>query len=266
MKSSHSPKLIIFLLVFIGHLSAERTLATLSDAEADALVAQEVADKAQRESEHLANTLAFTVLERREADLDGRKLISNRVMDPALPPAKQRRPSGSLAQKTLPARFIQDSAKKNHTVSLSATVHPGEPTVTHLRWRIMGLTDGELEAWSRIDWRLMGGISDLKSETDHYFILLGVGPASYADEVPALPASVDGKAEYFVYADSTDGVEEKAFEVIDLLHRYYELNEPQLKIRYQRQTAMNAARERHETAHPTKPKNAEIYFWKPGAD
>lgn len=266
MRNSTIHKSLTLVVTFIASVTAKELPTALTDAEADAIVAQQVASKAQQVSEHLANTESFTILERREIDFGGRKLISHRVADPGLPKTKNKAPLATLPTTSLPPRSFMYTSKENHTVLLSATVHEGEPTVTHLRWRILGLAEQELEAWSNIDWRLMSGTSNLESETDSYFILLGVGLPSYSDEVPSLPISVDGKAEYFVYADSNDGVEEKAFEVIDLLHSYYEVNEPQLKIHHQRREAINDAWERHKAANPAKPQKAEIYFWKPDAN
>lgn len=253
-------------LVLAVSLFAEDLLTTLTDAEADALVAERVAKKEKALAEHIANTVPFVVLERREIDFDGRKLVSSRVADPDLPERAKGSSSTTRNDTSLPPEFYDDAVKENHTVSLSATVHEGEPTVTHLRWRIHGMTEDELEAWSNIDWRLMGALPGLETETDSYFTLLGVGPPSYGDEVPALPEFTGGKAEYFVFADSTAGADEKAFEVIDLLHHYYEANESELKIRHQRRQAIKEAEERYEAANPAKPEKAEIYFWKPDTD
>ena len=79
----------------------EAMLSPLSDSEADAIVAREVARSEKAEAEHIANSVAFTVLERREVDLGDRKLITNRVSDPKLPKVKARKSPQSSSNRAL---------------------------------------------------------------------------------------------------------------------------------------------------------------------
>lgn len=248
-------------LALIQPLLGETSLSTLSDSEADAIIADQVAKKEKYEADHIANSVAFTVLERREIDMGERKLIANRVADPQLPKLKEEvKDNATSTSESLPPEFFNSTPREQHTLLLSATIHEGEPTVTHLRWR--GHDGVEFEAWSNIDWNFMRGMVNLHSETDEYLVLQGVGPPSFDDEVPALPPFTEGKAEYFVFADSAADIDDNAYEGIDLLHSYYEANEAELKIRYQRQEAINAAKERYKAANPEKPKNTVIHFWK----
>ena len=244
---------------------ADSSLSPLTAAEADAIIADRVALKKQAEAEHIANSVAFSVLERREVDLGGRKLIANRVADPKLPKIKKaKKTSTGTTSNNVPPEFFNSTAKEQHTLAISATIHEGEPTVTQLKWR--GSDGTQFEAWSNIDWKLMRGIMTLSSETDEYLIFQGIGVPSHDDEVPALPPFTEGRAEYFVFADSTTQIDEDAFEGIDLLHSYFDANEAELKIRYQREVALNEARERHKALNPEKPKNAVVHFWKSEED
>lgn len=244
--------------VIFCSVSADTGLAPLGDSEADAIIAARVAKQEKADADHIANSVAFTVLERREVDMGGRKLIANRVADPKLPKLKKKNSTPSSA--TLPLEFTNYTPKEQHTLLLSATIHKGEPTVTHLRWR--GADGVEFEAWSNIDWNLMRGVSQLSSETDEYLILQGVGAPSYDDEVPTLPPFSEGKAEYFVFADSATAIDDDAYEGIDLLHSYYEANEAELIVLHQRHEALSAAKKRYDAANPKKPKNTVVHFWK----
>jgi hypothetical protein len=85
---------------------------------------------------------------------------------------------------------------------------------------------------------------------------------SHDDDVPDLPPFTEGRAEYFVFADASAQIDEDAFEGIDLLHSYFDANKSELKIRYQRKEAIDAAKVRYEAANPEKPKNATVHFWK----
>lgn len=211
--------------------------------------------------------MAFQVLERRETKIGGRKVISIRVADPKLPKIKRKqRPARVTTNNSIPPQLLLAAAKEHHTVALSATVHEGEETVTHLRWSIYGkstATRKKFEAWSRVDWNYMRGIPTLSTDTDKYMILMCIGPPSFSEEIPALPTATEGQAEYFVFADSLEDIDEKAFEVIDLLHAHYEANEPELKIHWQRRQAINDATKRHAEANPKKPQDSKVYFWKP---
>lgn len=239
-----------------GH--ADSSLSPLSDAEADAIIAQQVAGKAQAEAEHIANSVAFTVLERREVDMGGRKLISNRVSDPKLPKLKVKTSTAAPADYVIPPEFLEYAAREHVTLMLSATVYNRE--VTHLKWRHEEI---EYEAWSSIDWNFMRGVNNLKSETKDFMIFQGVGDSYYdVNELPALPEFTPNQAEYFVFADSTSEIDDAAFEAVDILHSYYDANEAELKNRYQRYEALSAAKKRHDAAHPKKPKNAVVHFWK----
>jgi hypothetical protein len=257
---------LIFLSAFIvaQFIHAELLLTPLSDPEADAIVAREIATKEKAEAAHIANSMAFNVLERREVNLGGRKLISNRVSDPQLPERKTKKRAKPISSAAIPPELLNRLSKEQHTLLLSATIHEGEPTVTHLSWR--GVDGVEFEAWSSINWNFMRGVVNLSSETDSYLILQGVGPPSFEDEVPDLPPFTEGRAEYFVFADSAADIDGDAYEGIDLLHSYYEANEAALKVRYQRNEAINAAKKRYRAANPEKPKNAVVHFWKSGDD
>lgn len=250
-------------LAIIYSVSGETPLSTLSDAEADAIIAERVAKKEKAEAEHIANSVAFTVLERREVNMGERKLIANRVADPKLPKLKKKEKSVPSSV-SLPPDFTSYTPKEQHTLLLSATIHEGEPTVTHLRWR--GADGVEFEAWSNIDWDLMRGIMTLSSETDEYLVFQGVGPPSQSDDVPALPPFTEGKAEYFVFADSTTAIDDDAYEGIDLLHSYYEANEAELTVLHQRHEALSAAKKRYDAENPKKPKNTVVHFWKSDND
>jgi hypothetical protein len=166
--------LLTTLSCFAAFLSAqaESSVSPLTAAEADALIADRIARKKQAEAEHIANSVTFSVLERREVDLGGRKLIANRVADPKLPKIKKANKSSvGTTSNSIPLEFLNSAEKEQHTLPISATIHEGDPTVTQLKWR--GSDGTKFEAWSNIDWKFMRGIMTLSSETDEYLIFQG---------------------------------------------------------------------------------------------
>lgn len=244
-----------------GQLGAEEPLTTLSDAEADAIIAQQVADKAQREAEHLANTVAFQILERRELSIGDRKLIASRVADPKLPAEESSAPVVSFSS-TPPQEFVAYAAKEHVALMVSATVYDNR--ITQLKWRHETI---EYEAWSNIDWNFMRSVHRLQTDTADYSIFQGVGDLPLDEsEIPELPPFTPDRAEYFVFVEQRQELDDAAFAPIDALHQHYEANEQELKTIYQRNVALSEARKRHEAAHPQKPKNAEIFFWKTETD
>lgn len=254
------PLFSCFAIVQLAY--GDLVLSTLSESEADAIIAQQIAGKEKAEAEHIANSVAFTVLERREVDMGGRKLISNRVSDPKLPKLKVKTSTAAPADYVIPPEFLEYAAREHVTLMLSATIYNRE--VTHLKWRHEEI---EYEAWSNIDWNIMRGVNNLKSETKDFMIFQGVGDSYYDEnELPALPEFTPNQAEYFVFADSTSDIDDAAFEAIDILHSHYEVNEAELKNRYQRYEALSAAKKRHDAAHPKKPKNTVVHFWKSEGD
>ncbi|MEO0509471.1 MAG: hypothetical protein AAF065_06405 [Verrucomicrobiota bacterium] len=257
MKFSTSYKLMILASTVLVHGSAEESLTTFSDAEADAIIAQQVAAKAQREAEHLANTVAFQVLERREMSMGDRKLIACRIADPKLPKEEVLAPVISSGSAQAP-QFTNYIPKESVTLMLSASVYNN--SVTQLKWRHENI---EYEVWSSIDWNFMRSVHSLKTDTMDYSIVQGVGDLPLADnEIPELPAFTPDRAEYFVFLEEGQELDDTAFAAIDALHQHYEANEEMLKTVYQRNAALAEAKKRHKAANPEKPGNAEIFFWK----
>lgn len=157
--------------------------------------------------------------------------------------------------------------------SLSATVF--DRRITHLRWEHAGRS---YSAWSSIDFNYLRGATSWETANASYMVLLGVGDTTSKDfeasnqimreagiddyepkRIPDASVFTPRQVEYLI--ESAPDEDAAAFEAIDALHDYYERNTRQLQIDYRNTQRLNAARERHEAAHPEPPRKAVLNFW-----
>ncbi len=268
------PLLALPVALFAGE-GAE--LQPLSDTEADAIVAAEVAARTEREANRPINRVEFEVLDEREAPgRDGGRLIVRRVTPPEIPEREPEPVSDSLAELTDEERAIIEEYgltpvevrylgrfdfKWPVAFPLSATIYAGG--ITRIRWRHEGM---EYTAYSSIDFNHLRGVRgfDGPGGEVYYVLNMGIGDAvreSLPEDRPSLPEFDAGRAEYVVDVRDAAVLDDAITAPLDALHDWYEAHEPRLKIETQRREAINAAWERHREANPPEVTDTVIHYW-----
>ena len=261
----------------------------LSAEEADVIIKEEAqakADKKARRRAHLLDQSKFPVIEQKEISTGQKRLIFNRVETPLLKESEPKPKEVKLiqAQRRLPKAetqqmFSVDSRKEQSTLMLSATVY--DRKLTRLEWQ-----HGEQRyvAWSNIDFNYLRGLTEIKTnktnKTDYLFFL-GIGNESterlkernrlakekgtngYVGEaIPKLPDLKKDKPKFVIITQGRSGKRQKDARIpIDALHDYYAKNEERLKVQYQRNEALNEARQRYKVKNPEEPDDIFINFW-----
>lgn len=241
--------------------------------EADAIIRDEVATKAEKKRQHPIQTVEWMVLEQKIYRIDDgkRNLILRRVAKPELsepseekaPPSYSEEDLAFMEEYNLSLRefFYLDryQGKEHKVLSLSATVYDRE--ITGIRWRHEGR---DYTAWSTIDFNHLRGVRQFETADKVYSLYMGIGEedGDSAAELPELPATTPGQAEYFLETEDPELLEDDdIFAPLDVLHVFYERNAELLEWEYERRQILNAARKRYREAHPPDPEDTIIHFW-----
>lgn len=256
------------LFVFSGLCLVEANESRpLSPAEADAIIAQREAAKAERKAARLAELEEAEVLSEGEDALpNGRKIIIREVRAPEnieTPLAEtssdeaSKRPEGIAEQ----LAWIKEQEKlQRHKVQMfSCTIYDRE--VTQVRWTH---DDERYLAYTNADFNYLRGVTSVETKTDRYDYFMGIGNASShqsRESLPPLPAFNSDRSEYALLEG--DPANAAATAGLEALLGHYDANLDSLKIAHQRNEALTAAQKRYDEAHPEPKEDFILQFWLP---
>jgi len=216
-------------------------------------------------------SVQFSEISRREVTVGDHKMTLIRVRPPVLPkaPPPLAPPAPTLEQKATEERM---ATKACATLTLSATVYLGKPTITELRWRDE-TGEKEYQAWSNIDFRYLTQLSNLETPTTVYQWFPFVDAYTLADfpagQKPPIPKGLKlgtKGADYVVNLTGKDlDNQEITLAGLDYLHAYYQLNYAELKAGYEKRQAESDARERDLMLNPPKTPDTTIRWWIPAS-
>lgn len=214
---------------------------------------------------------AATELVRKTVDLGTHTVTYVRITPPqlsALPQAP--RPPATEPNAEQLAQEAARAAKIYEQLLFSVTVYPATattPTVIDLNWWREGR---RYQAWSNVDFRLLGQITELETST-HVFAWF---PAVGVDAVTDLPAdrhpaglalfdAADPAPHYYVEGTEADlAPVADTLLGLDTLHAYYQIHYTRLVEEHARLQALNAAHAAELARNPPRPVDTVIHFWK----
>lgn len=246
------------LAVLIGQLSYGQNL---TDAEADAIVQRAADEQLAKEQARLALHPQFHVIERVETRTPGKVggLILERVARPSLPSAPEPAPKISSSPK-VQAPF--DPVSRNlplENLFLSGSVFGNE--LTEIRWRFEGV---EYRAWSNVNFNYLRSAASFETENAIYSFLMVMDDQPlenldrFVDQRSLKRLRNAASGSYFV---ENPTIPDAALFGLDALHEHYLANEAALIAAYDRQQALQAAKERYELANPTPAPTTVIRYW-----
>lgn len=253
-------------------------------AQAEAMIAAEMAAGQQREADRKAAIEAVPAVEEWELDQGDRKTIIRQIAPPVPEATVKSQISPAVAKPWTEEEIAAWMADQPIFRNLNVTAVVFDRTFTELTWR-----DADRLEWtilSNIDFRYLGGIGHFEDESHHWMTFIFVYEADSEKEriraslaadmgfpyearsadrwlslVPADFLSRD-RLEYFVFAEQEAAVPAALYEELDALHRYYDANEAQLKASYERNKVLNEARRAWHEANPPETKDGVMNFWK----
>lgn len=261
-------KYLYFTALLPAALAAERAIP-ITDAQADAIVA---ADVAAKEAKREAETPNFRVLERRTYQLADRTVTLSRVAPPR-PTRQTARPQSEMTPAQRQA--IQEEMERMKIISVIATVY--DKSITHVRW-----SDKERQqysAWIRADFNLFRPIQEFTVGDQTYRLSAIVLNESSNDleerrklaqqegydiqlpTIPDLPPATDGVTEYYVESDDPAIFEDaSAFEGIEAMLFHLDASHADMLTALKDQEALSEARKRYREANPAS-KDVQINYW-----
>ncbi|NBB79574.1 MAG: hypothetical protein GVY36_09035 [Verrucomicrobia bacterium] len=282
-------KLLLFfsVLAAVSGYTDTRTPAvqTLTEADAKAIIEQQVSEKEQREARRKAELAAVPTIKRRVIQKEGHQITINRVA----PPAPKTAPAPISADKgktrpLTPAEFeaLMAAQPEHQSISLSVTAFGGE--YSKILWRKPRSAEersdapGEFEIWTNVPLKYLTPISSFERD-DVVYKYFGFGETiSREDE---LRRSALAKERGFAYesrwqespVDFTDGTAEyvvkseegrippELHEQMDALFGHYLENENRFKAAFQKGEALRKAREAYLKESPPEPNDVIINHW-----
>ncbi len=220
----------------------------------------------------------YRVLDTVVSEQGGRTVTVHRVEPPDLPErlASTPAPEIDLDDPEVQTWLEQQrqEAKKLRLTIISATVIDHE--VTLLRWWVFGDGDGKppeaFSAYSNVDFNHLAGFGSYEVGDVQFGLLMGLGNTDtearrklfeehgveYKElEIPELPA---GEPAYVITGGDTTN--EEGVALIDGLHKLYKNEKDRLIAAYEGREAARIEREAFLKAHPPKPKDITIHFWR----
>lgn len=259
----------LLLIFFVGACSLKgEDLGRLSDAEADAIVFQEMEAVKMRKLEHLKVMAKNVPVEQRSTTKSGTVFNFEKVIRPdsansELTVRPEPAPAGLNLSDELRAQILTRQEKSDVLLTLSTAVFEGP--VTEIRWANKA---GQLVAYSSIDFSLFGAMPRIETDTKYFSFLMFTREGQrerHSVSIPTKDEILKLGVPFFVETDSPDDNDSRDqlfLEVLNELHRYYTENEAQLRIVDQRRKALTAARERYLKANPPVKEDVVIQFSK----
>ena len=204
---------------------------------------------------------AYTELSRSTVETPGQKVTYIEIEPPApvfRPPPLPPPPLTAVQQ----AEADRLAEKRQATLMLSATVHPGSPVISELRWTHEGR---EWRAFANLDARIAAHVGQVESSGAVFSVFAAVGAEEPGH--PGRPAGLrfpDGTAAtWFIDATETEiAANPAAFEGIEAWIAHYNAHRPQLVLEQARMEFEAAARERERLSQPPKRAELVIRYWK----
>ncbi|MEO8615220.1 MAG: hypothetical protein ABI600_08780 [Luteolibacter sp.] len=177
---------------------------------------------------------------------------------------------------------LSKTYRETQLVFVSATVY--DHSRTYLRCYPSG--DGnrrEIACWSNLDFNHFSGfatyqVNGADGETRQYGLMMGIGNEDTKQraemlanhdityklpEIPTLPdLATSGPAFVITEGDTADT---ETMELIEGMHTLYRAEGPRMEAAYQARTLAYEERKAFLLAHPPKPKDVTIHFWKRNA-
>lgn len=256
--------LVISFTLISACFADTNELTLLSSTEADAIIAEREAAKAERKAARRAELEKAEVISEGEGILlDGRKVIVREVQPPARVASKEPISETLTAPSFTPEQLALNEQNKElqfHKVQmLSCTVY--DRSVTEVRWK----HDGEnYLAFTNADFNYLRGIMTVKTETDRYDYFFGIGNASsdqLRQPLPTLPEFSSDHSEYVLVEGDSENYAATAG--LEALLAHYDSNLPELKSAYERSQALAAAHKRYKAANPEAKEDFILQFWVP---
>ena len=202
-----------------------------------------------------------------------------KVVDPKLPPLPVALPSVFQDDPEMKARLEEFKEKYHRTelVFVSATVY--DHSRTFLRILPNGQVEGEVTAWSNIDFNHFAGVGSYRAtspegETMEFGLLMGLGNVDTANmeklaakggsayektQIPRLPDIASGPA--FVIVSGEDSKSE-ALDILSQIHELYTTEGSRMETAYLRRVAEEKKLRQFYEAHPPKPKDLVLNYWR----
>lgn len=261
-------RLIFSILVVLPSLNGQK--AILSDAEADQIIAQEMAAREARKEAQPD----FTILKTYTRGNGSQQVVFHKVAPPALKKAAPAPMQHHAKDELVLSRMLTDP-RERRSLSLGIQIYDNE--VSELVWR----KDGQcIRGYSNIDFSYLTPVGQFESE-DVVFSLFAMTSQTTREReserlnrmreagievdplsIPELSDFTGPEPEYIIYADPEEMIPEEFFEALDALHIYYVEHEAELKAEALKRKALAEARERYEQANPPKEEPIVIHYWK----
>lgn len=267
-------RLLGLALCFSGAMSGQE--AELAAEEPSARVVGKIADGSPSPAPPKPDLPDFRVLDTQIRIDKGRIVSVHQVEPPELSEPDPTPAPLSIEELEALRRSAEESPiKKNEFCMVSATVYDHQRTL--IQWWPEG-SKTSWEAWSNVDFNLLGGFHAFEGRGRRYLMILGLGNLTTVQfeldqerrreaevpelRVPKLPSLEDAGPVYMVTRGDTE--DEQAMAIMDTLHDLYEAQERSLRGAYVLREKHRLEREAELKENPPKKKDLEIYFWRNG--
>lgn len=261
-------RLIFSLLAVLSSLHGQQAIP--SDAEADQIIAQEMAAREARKEVQPD----FTILETYTRVNGSQQVVFHKVAPPALKKAAPALTPNRVTDELVLSRMPTDS-REQRSLSLGIQIYDNE--VSELVWR----KDGQcIRAYSNIDFSYLTPVGQIESENVVFSLFAITSQTTREREsarlnrmreagidveplfIPELSDFTGPDPEYIIYADEEEIIPEELFETLDALHAYYVEHESDLKAEALKRKALSEARERYKEANTRTKEPTVIHYWK----
>jgi hypothetical protein len=229
----------------------------------------------------------FRVEDSMVRQLPDRKVTLRRVDDPGLPPLPP--PPKPMTEEEWKAfqetpeyqTFLAEArehARRTQFAFLSATVYDRENT--RLEWWMPGDSETHTKprnfvAWSNVDFLYLGGFGSYEYNGIEYMLIMAVGNIEtevlekwqelaaehgVEYEIPKCPELPADRPAYIV--TEGDPTDTEGVALMDGLHAVYAKEKDRLITAYESREKARIEREEYLKAHPPKPKDLILHFWK----
>lgn len=202
----------------------------------------------------------------------------NAVADPGLPDPPPPLPPLPPDDPEVRERLAALAAEHRQTTVgfVSATVYDGSRTL--LRCYPNGGLDKQVTAWSNVDFNHLCGFATFEAtggdgEVRKYSLLMSIGNVNSARwkeraaargvdaNVPEIPSLPDGAPSFVI---ETENPAPECVALIEDLHALYRTEGARMAQAYAAREQAREARKAYLLAHPPKPKDVTVNFWKRG--